>query len=307
MRNVKRFFSAIFMVIAVLTIYPFAIVDASAAGNLHVKWDGNTDASMFFDSYGMFDEKEENELTAAVRSYSDKLNMNIFIFLAGSSNYMSDTQTQRYIDQMYEEYYGAYTDGLIYFMDFTGKKPAYDYIFFSGTAVLQYTNRLDEIFSRMDNYLPPSSASDYSLYKDDIKDGIYSFLNHLEEISKRSPMSYYEDEPNHEYYTFKNGELFISNSMPLSKRLVPLIYAIPMGILTAIIYYFVMKSTYKFKASANPSVYLQSENTEFIRREDRFIRTYTTKHRRESSSGGGGGGGGGHSGGGHGSGGGHHR
>lgn len=306
MRNVKRLFSMIFIIITVLTIYPLTIIEASAAQNRHVKWDGNTDGSLFFDSYGMFDEAEEKELTAAVRTYADKLSMNIFIYLAGPSNYMSDAQTQKYVDKMYEEYYGSYTDGLIYFMDFTGKKPAYDYIFFSGKAVLQYTDRLDEIFRRMDNYLPPSSASDYSLYKDNIESGIYSFLAHLEEISKRRPMSFYEDEPNHEYYSYKNGELIISTSMPLSKRLTPLIYAIPAGLLTAVIYYFVMKSTYKFKSSVSPNVYVHSEDTQFIRREDRFIRTYTTKHRRESSSGGGGGGGG-HSGGGHGSGGGHHR
>ncbi len=94
----------------------------------------------------------------------------------------------------------------------------------------------------------------------------------------------------------------ISKEPPLRKRLTILLFALPAGAVAAIIYYFSIKSTYKFKASMNPNVYVSSEDTRFVRREDRFIRTYTTKTKIETSSGGGhgggGGGGGGHGGGG---------
>ena len=81
------------------------------------------------------------------------------------------------------------------------------------------------------------------------------------------------------------------------------------GIVIALIMFFSIKSTYKFKKSCDSSVYVERNETDFTVRDDRFIRQYTTKTKIESSSSSGGShhsGGGSHGGGSHG-GGGRHR
>lgn len=306
MRNVKQIISAWITMLAVMVILPMSVLNAGAAENMHKGWDGNSGKSGLWDGAGLYDSSEYMEISELISRYSQKLEMNIFIYIGGKNDRMSDAQTQVFSDHYYENTFGQYTDGIFYFMDFTGKSPAYDYMFMSGRAVLQYDSHRDSIFNYLDNWLPSSGKEDYSVYKDDIRDAIEAFLERLDYYSDASPKDNYYDSGNGEYYYYKGKELYITSAMPVSYRLRPLVFAVPIGIIAAVIYYFVMKSTYKFKPSANPSVYVSSEETRFKRREDRFIRTYTTKTKIESSSSGGGGGGG-HSGGGHGSGGGHHR
>lgn len=278
----------------------------NSKSNYHNDTSVDSSESGISDTYGFFDEDELDSLTMLVQNKAEEFDMNIFIFIAGESyRNFSDYRTECFSDDTYDEMYGEDTDGVFYYIDLSTKKPAYDYISTSGKAVLMYENHIQSIHNACQALLPPSSVSDYSLYKDDVGNAISQFLTQLEYYYDEKPSGYYHDESSHKYFYYKDDNLVISYSPPLAVRMRPLIFAIPAGIISAIIFYFATKSRYKFKASANPVAYVSHEETQFIQKDDRFIRTYTTKTKIETNSGGSHGGGGHSHSGGHGGGGSH--
>lgn len=313
----KRFISAVFSLLTFIALLPALAVTSAAAkdegysqdangsvnGNYAKGWDGDYTKSLFYDTANIFSDDEKAELTEYVQEAAQELEMNIFVFAAGPSYYMSDEKTEIFADDSYDEYFGEDTDGVFFFMDFTGKKPAYDYISTSGKAVPYYQDDISDIFSSVNSYLPPSSVSEYSQFKDDISDAVITFISELK-YYRGGDTAYYDDDSG-KYFYYENNKLIITDKPPLKARLKVLIFAVPAGIIAAFIYFFSIKKAYKFKSSANPNVYISSEDTQFIRRDDRFIRTYTTKTKIESSSSSGGSGGGHSGGGGHGGGGSH--
>lgn len=294
----KLAIAAVTLLMTIFTL-PVVPVSASAKENYSAGWDGDSSKSMFIDNADLFSEWEEEEITEEIQETAEKLELNILILAAGSEYYMGDEQVERFSDDSYDQTFGADTDGVFYFMDFTGKQPAYDYISPSGKGMVYYKSHIDDILDEVYYYLP-SSDLDPADYSDDIKDGISCFLGLLSEYSNSD--SYYYDDYSERYYYYDDDELVITRSKPFRARLKALVFALPIGLIAALIYFFVMKHIYKFKSSANPNVYVSHEDTRFIHREDRFIRTYTTKRKIETSSGGGsrgGGGGGGRGGGRH--------
>ncbi|MBR5513213.1 MAG: hypothetical protein IKV85_04405 [Ruminococcus sp.] len=289
----KKFITAVFTLLMTLIMLPVVPVCASA----NEGWNGDVSASKFIDNADLFTDAEEAEINRKVQETAEELEMNILILAAGYEYYMSDEQTEVFSDNSYDTTYGVDTDGVFFFMDFTGKKPAYDYISPSGKAMVYYKENIDSISDEVHFYLP-SSDSDYTQYTDDIMDGIYCFLGQLSEYYG-SDSSYY-DENSDRYYYIEDGGVVTTRSKPLAVRLKALIFAIPIGVIAGLIFFFATKHHYKFKTSANPNVYVSNEYTRFTHREDRFIRTYTTKTKIETSSGGSrSGGGGGRGGGGH--------
>ncbi|MDE6780813.1 MAG: hypothetical protein K2J40_05065, partial [Ruminococcus sp.] len=238
---------------------------------------------------------------------SEELEMNIFIYVAGTSDsYRSYYDIEVFADDFYDEIYGEDTDGILYYMDLSGRSPAYDYISTSGKAVLLYQSCIDNIFTRLDKYLPPSGQT---VYPENVENTVKEFLSAIKTYSKIAPGStaYYYDKSSGKYMFMKNGEFVVSKHKPMIYNIILLFACMVFGLLVAVIVYFVTKSRYRFKKSQNSVVYVQNDKTVFHRSTDTFIRTYTTKHKIETSSGGGRSGGGGHShSGGHG-GGGHHR
>ncbi len=294
----KKFVTAAFTLLMTLIMLPVMPISASAKENYYQGWNGDASASRFIDNVDFFTDSEEAEINKKIQETAEALEMNILILAAGYEYYMSDEQTETFSDSSYDTTYGVDTDGIFFFMDFTGKKPAYDYISPSGKAMIFYKDNIDSILNAVYSYLP-SSDSDYTQHTDDIKDGIYCFLGELSEYYG-SDSSFY-DEYSERYYYIDGEEVVITRSKPFLLRLKALLFAVPIGAIAGLIFFFATKSAYKFKSSANPSVYVSNENSRFIHREDRFIRTYTTKTKIETSSGGSrsGGGGGGRGGGGH--------
>lgn len=286
------------IIMTVFALFPFTVSTAYAGENFHKTDSINAEESGIIDEYGFFHDKDKLDgLAMLVRNKANELDMNICIFIAGDScRNFSDYKTECFSDDTYDEMYGEDTDGVFYFMDFSGKSPAYDYISTSGKAVLMYEKNVQSIHDVCQALMPPSSVSDYSEYSDDVANAISQFLAQLDYYYKDNPSRYYHDKSSDKYFYYKGDNLVISYSPPLSVRMRPLIIAIPVGIVAAIIFYFVTKSRYKFKTSANPVAYISHEETQFIHKDDRFIRTYTTKTKIETNSGSSsGGGGGGHS------------
>ncbi len=293
------------IMITVFALLPLTVSTAFAE-NFHKDTEIDPSKSLVDDNYGFFDDDMLEGLTMLVQEKAEELDMNIYVFIAGSEcRGYSDYKTECFSDDSYDEIYGEDTDGVFYFMDFSGKKPAYDYISTSGKAVLMYEENVQSIHDACQSLMPPSSVDDYSKYTDDVANAVGQFLTQLDYYYDESPSGYYHDSSSDKYFYYKGNELQITYSPPLSVRMKPLIAALPAGIIVAVIFYFVTKSRYKFKTSANPAVYVSHEETQFTRKEDRFIRTYTTKTKIEHNSSGGGGGGGHSSSGGHGGGGSH--
>lgn len=288
------------VLIILFTVFALLPMTATTAfaKNLHKTEQIDPSESLIDDNYGFFDDDMLEGLTGLVQEKAEQLDMNIYIYIAGSDcRGYSDYKTECFADDSYDEIYGEDTDGVFYFMDFSGKKPAYDYISTSGKAVLMYEDDIQSIHDACQSIMPPSSVEDYSEYTDDVASAVGQFLTQLDYYYKEKPSGYYHDESSDKYFYYKGSDLQVTYSPPLSLRMRPLIVAVPVGIIVAFIFYFATKNKYKFKTSANPVNYVSHGDTQFTRKEDRFIRTYTTKTKIEHDSGGSSssGGGGGHS------------
>lgn len=291
----------IFLVALMIVILYF---QSSAKTDIAKGFDGQSSNSNFVDNADIIENSDD--ITELIQQTSEELQMNIYVYIAGSSDYnKSDYEIETFADSSYDEIFGEETDGVFYYIDLSGRSPAYDYISTSGKAVLLYQKNIDNIFSQLDNYLP---ASGQTVYSEDIENAIEEFLNLLKRDSNKIPssMEYYYDESSGKYMFMKNGEFLVSRNKPITYNLFFMGICIIIGLVTTVIVYFVTKHRYKFKKSQNSMVYVKNEKTVFNKNIDMFIRTYTTKHKIETSSSSGSRGSGGHSGGGHG-GGGHHR
>ncbi|MBQ8960629.1 MAG: hypothetical protein IJ071_05360 [Ruminococcus sp.] len=306
----RRIISLAAAVLLSLMLMPMFSLTAGAAENYAQGWSGDAGRSMIEDDYGLFDEATLNDLNKIVRETAEKLEMNIYIFLAGTGyRYQSDSQTVIFADDSYDEIFGEDTDGVFYYLDISGKSPACDHISTSGKAVLWYQNDIDTIFSRLDAYLP---ASGETVYSDDIARAIRAYLGFLESYQDTSSgLRYYHDESSGKYFYYVGSRFYVSKSRPPAISLLYGAASAVAGLVVSLIVYFVTKSKYKFKSSTDAGVYVSREHTRYFQNEDTFLREHTSRVRIESSGGGGGGyrggGGGGHSySGGHG-GGSHHR
>lgn len=296
----------IFLTFSVIfALLPFCRMNVFAIENYSRGFDGNTDISGIVDGSGLLESDELETLDSVVKTYSDKLKMNILIYI--SDSYMSDSDTEIFCDDSYDSTYGEDTDGVFYYIDNSGKIPAYDYISTSGKAVLMYEDYKEDIFSYLDNFLPPSGTA---MTNENLDGAIMGFLNRLEYYYDDSSQSkdYYYDESSGKYFYYDSGNLIIAKTKPsqLVRRQIIFSFIVSaiIGIIVAVCTYFIIKSHYKFKKGQSSGVYLSTEKSGFSVREDRYLRSHVSKHKIESSSGGSHGGShhshsGGHGGGGH--------
>lgn len=288
----KKALSALSAIVIMFSMLPVLGVNAFAVKNYAQGFDGDSGNSRLVDNANIFSAENEASLTEEIQRYSAELEMNIYIYVSGT--YRTDSQTEIFADDTYDETFGEDTDGVFYYLDLSGKQPAYDYISTSGKAVLIYEDVRESIFSYLDNYLP---ASGEAIYEDDIYDAVSGFLSCLDTYSSHdsTALEYYHDKSSGKYFYYKDGELVVSKSKPLAIWLNIALVSVLIGAVIALISYFITKSRYKFKASTNPNVYISRNESVFTNKSDVLIRTYVTKHKIESSSGGSHGGGGGHS------------
>lgn len=303
----KRLFSVMAVLAVCFCLLPSCALKADAAKNYHAGFSGDSGKSRLVDERGFFEDYKEDydKLNELIQDTSEKLNMNILIFAAGTPR--NDSTTEIFADDSYDEIFGEDTDGVFYYLDLSGKYGLYDYISTSGEAVLKYEKHIDNIFYALDAYLPKSGEA---VHEEDIYGAISAFLGQLEKYADHHPtmFEYYHDESSGKYFHYSGGELRITKTKPLILFVKPFFVSLAISFVIMLIVYFCIKSSYKFKSSTNPSVYISTNASRFTQRSDMLIRTYTNKTHIQSSSGGGsrsGGGGHSHSGG-HG-GGGHHR
>ncbi len=306
------FIITIVSVIAGLFLFNTFVANTNSK-NLYMGFsDDDISKSGLVDEHGLFNSAPSlrSSLEDEIRECARKNHMNILVYLPDSSrmNY-SDSDTERFTEYTYNSVFGEHTDGVLYYLDISGKRHPYDDIATSAGTNLIYTDSVCEsIFNSLDAYLP-SLSSDEPLDCNKIGDAISKFCYYID--------SYYTDKPRESYYYVstanpqvyvykKGGETYVTKSAPPSKKMAVLIISELIGAVVALIVYFVSKHNYKFKSKTDPRIYLADGVSSFSQVGDFFQGTHTTKTRIETSSSGGSRGGGYHGGGHHGGSVGHH-
>jgi len=287
----------LFIVIVVVSS-ALASIPSFRGKNLRVPFNGDTSKSCLVDDREIFDSATEKELNSMIRSYSDKLGMNIVVFVSGTR--VSDDDTPDFTANTYDSMMGEeFTDGVLLYLDFSGKSPAYDYLSCSGKACVIYGEKPSDITDKLGSYLP---ASGHSYTADDIAPAIKEFCQILDDYDSKykTRKFFYTKDSENGIYFFDTGKDFYATKEPApGMRRTVLIISFTIGAIIGYIIYFVTRRKYRFKNKTNPSIYVSHEMSNFTEKSDTFIRTYVSKTKIETSSGGGsrGGGGGGHSGG----------
>lgn len=294
-------------------IFFSALIILTALIPLSVRAEKDFSNCRIYNEYSLFEDYEMEELNNLVEQTAKKIDMYIAIYISNTD--LSDSETETFAENVYEDMFGENTDGVFFYMDLSGGRPAYDYISTSGMGALVYTdyrndgenNVIDKMFKQIYNYMPSSGEE---INPADIKLAIEEFCRQLEIYADKGAKSFYYsyDSADGKYIYEKNGKAVVSKNKPLFTMIKYLPIGASCGIVIAIIMFFVIKSTYKFKKSCDSSVYVERSETNFTVRDDRFIRQYVTKTKIESNSSSGGShhsGGGSHGGGSHGGGGSH--
>ena len=169
----KRLLSLILTAVTCMCMLTM-LTGCSEPENDYAGWNGNWQESVLFDDKELFTQEQRNELDKQIQQKAQELEMNILIYVNGS--YRTNEDTKPFCDSTYDSWFGNDTDGLIYYLDLSGKKPAYDYISTSGKAILMYEDCREAIFDHLDNYLP---ASGQEIIPDEIYGAVVEFLDQL--------------------------------------------------------------------------------------------------------------------------------
>lgn len=285
------------------------VVSGMSSKNLYVEFsEDDVSKSGIIDEHGLFAGNQSllRKLESEIQECARDNNMNIVVFLPDSSrSYYSDSQTEYFAKNEYNSVFTENTDGLLYYLDISGKRSAFDYIATSAGANLIYTQGIrDSIFNSLDQYLPSSSSSE-PLDPEKIGEAISSFCYYVDyyNTDKARESYFYASTADDPVYVYKkSGETYVTKSAPPAKKMIVMIVSELIGGLVTLIIYLISKHNYKFKSKTNPRIYLSGDSVNLTQNADIFQGTHTTKTRIESSSGGGGrssfgGGGGSHHGG----------
>lgn len=289
MKKLYYYFVSAVLCFAVVFSLPVSV----SAENMAEGFDGANTACSVLDAKGVFadDPQTLEELNRLVMKISDELDLYIAVFLSGTARNEEDTRI--FADEVYEDLFGADTDGVLYYMDLSEQYSAYDYISTSGKAMLYYDGETDSMLDEIFRHLP---ASGEAITADRTEEGIRSIMQTFADYASDSElgfMNYKRDESKGTYIYYRNGETVVNKSMPAIVWVKRLVFpGLPVGLVTALLIFFIVRHRYKFKGGCSAAAYVAHGETDFIRSEDRFIRTHTTKHKIESNSGGSRGGGG---------------
>lgn len=283
MKKFFRILSALLVAVVVLSCCGCSYSDNTAKGYDEDK----LELCRVIDDKGIFSEEQVEELSELVRETAEKVDMHLVIYISGT--FIGEYSTPDFAGDLYEEIFGEDTDGALYYMDLGEGSYAYDYISTHGKGILMYDT--DAMFDVIYNYLPSTGET---IYANEIYSAVKKICEEFEKHGKGDPgaLSFAYDEYTDKYIFFRDGKTVVSTTKPLVARIPSMFISLIIGVVASLLFYFITKSNYKFKASCNPHVYVAGEQTQFTAKEDRYIRTATTRTKIESSSGGGRSGGG---------------
>ncbi len=253
--------------------------------------------SFIYDEADMLTEQQETELGEKITETAEYINMNILIYVSGTT-IGSHSGTVQFAEELCLEYFGYDADSIVLYMDLSGHDnpnyAPYDYIYtrnlarfyYSGESDVSDGGRIDAIFDYMNPYLPRCEEDVYSATE--------AFLNRLEMFYDYGP------DPAVEYFYIPDKDMYaviqddntilLQESKPKSWGLAVVI-GIVAGLIAAVITFITVKMHYRFKSQPSSLQYMDFENAHLEQKSDMFIRSYQTRTRIQTSSGGGGGGG----------------
>lgn len=252
----------------------------------------------YIDNIGIYDEQdilsddEEEALSSTIRETADRIDMYVAVVIVGPETYLSsDYDVMAYADDYYDKLFNSGpldeeedTDGILLLINNSTK---YDWITTSGTGQIYFTNdpdnnKVDGIF---DDIWDAMLDGDYA---EVVRDFCRSIEYYHDEGYSSSDYTYL---PGKGYGIIKDGMLVWQDAPPKNYMmwLLFILASAGIGIVVAIVVFFAVKSSYKFKSAVNPTSYVCGNNSQLHISTDTFLREHTSKVRMQSSSGGGGG------------------
>lgn len=240
--------------------------------------------------------EEEGKLLEIMRETSDKVGINIGIVITADLERKSCT---RYAENFLDNTFGIESDSIVLLLLNTHDLPEYDddrdWISTSGKARKLYDNRVESLFSNIYDALEDHNVSSDLPSKPNVYKNWSSANYYVGCMNFCEMLGIYGNPTSAFWYGIL--DFILGNIFALFLGMV-------IGLVVALIFSSSIKRSYMKKSPINAAQYIDKNHTDITRREDMFIREYTTSYRTSSSSGGGRSGGGGGS---HGGGGGHHR
>ncbi len=201
------------------------------------------------DMAGIYSESEIASLEARQKQVAEHTGWNIAVVTTDTGFGTDGYNAIEYAEAYYDELFGYDSSGLLYLIDVD-----YRHICISGDADYKYFNN-----ARVNKMV--NDCNDLYMDYDDVGN-LNMFYHYIEK--------YYDDGP------FTAMDSF---NFPL---------AFIFGAIAAVIGVVVVISAYKFHYKPTANNYLDGRRINFYRRNDMYIREYTTRTRVSSSSGGGG-------------------
>lgn len=259
--------------------------------NLAVPFDNDLSKCTFSETATddpFFSDEEVEWLTQAVRETAEKIQMNVIVQAARTP--LDDYETIDYANYTYDSICGEHTDGIFFYLDMSGKTPAFDYISTSAKGALCYSSGIiDLILDDIYEFLPTSSEvaeNGYEPYRENIEKGIFAFLNGVERYASTygRDESYYIKSSNSDKYMYiNNGEFYVTTSRPPKQKFNLMLSGLIIGFIVALIFNSSIKRKYVFVSPENPQRYISDEDAN-LQMTDTFLRENTTKRYNPPSS-----------------------
>lgn len=233
--------------------------------------------SIIDDMAGLYTESQLEELKKKQQEVSDLTGWNIAVVTSNVGLGENGTNAMRFAEDYYDENFGSESSSVVYLIDLDYRHFAMD------GDVLDYFNG-----TRLDRMIDDCEKKYFNY--DDVGN-LEKFYYHLEKNYNAGTVARDPD-------IGRKGEDFVPSDGVITVNgydVTMLLGGMIMGGIAAAIGIAIVLSRYKLHHVPTANCYLNGNNINFYRREDRFVREYTTRTRIDSGSSGGGGGGGGHS------------
>ena len=220
-----------------------------------------------YDFANLLTEEQENSLYYDILDFIYKQNLDMAVVTINDNNKASP---RAYADDFYDYNYfgkGSTFDGLLLLIDMDNREV---YITTTGQAMLIYSD------SRIDNMLdyiaPKLTSKDY-------KGAVEKFIYYSNDYANKGVAS-----GNKDYYVDDDGHMQKDNTTDFKENLkLAFVYGLIPTIIVMLVGIFMHKNVRKANKAG---LYLDKNSVNITDRDDRFLRTNTTKVRIESSSGG---------------------
>lgn len=236
--------------------------------------------SIIDDKAGLYTQSELAKLEAKQQAVSDLTGWNIAVVTTNTGFGTDGARAMRYAEDYYDEKFGSGSSSVVYLIDL-------DYRHFSMDGdVLNYFNS-----SRLDKMI---DACEKEYFDYDDVGNLEKFYYYLEYCYNQGTVAYDSD-------IGAKGESFVpkdgisDDNERKGYAVTMLLSGMAAGAIAAAIGIAIVLSRYKFHHAPTANCYLNSNTINMYRRQDLFVREYTTRTRIDSGGSGGGGHSGGHS------------